>query len=117
MADVATDYTVLIGLDERSEATLASIVERLAAIEGASAGETEIGEAMGMSSRQLAISIAVSFATSIAANFATKAIEDALADLVADGTIVIEEVVPELPTENPRMPRVALPPEDEPLSD
>ncbi|MEM9761026.1 MAG: hypothetical protein AAF968_00710 [Pseudomonadota bacterium] len=105
---------MLIGADGASEDLKAQVQARLSSIEDAVAGDVDVSEAMGMSSRELLLTIVVSFATSVAANFATTAIETALADLTAPGTITVVEILPEPDDPEPTSPEPTGPEPDFP---
>lgn len=81
----------------------AALQAALAAIAGADPGPLTDAEAMGLTLRELALTVTVSWLTSISANFATDAIKAAIAEAELTDKITVEEVMP-IPAPRPAPP-------------
>ena len=74
-----TDVVVVMRLaGDDADASKQAILALLEGVAGADVTDSSVDAALGMTAKELVLTVTISFATSVSANFATKAIEDAL---------------------------------------
>ncbi|MEM0949120.1 MAG: hypothetical protein AAGK37_17105 [Pseudomonadota bacterium] len=95
-----TDVVVVMRLaGDDADASKQDILALLEGVAGADVTDSSVDAALGMTAKELVLTVTISFATSVSANFATKAIEDALQGPLPD-QVTVEEIFCETPSEN-----------------
>lgn len=94
-----TDVVVVMRLaGDNTDALKDDLTALLGDIEDAIVTDSSVDAALGMTAKELVLTVTVSFATSVSANFATKAIENALEGSVPEN-VAVEEIYCEAPSE------------------
>lgn len=93
------DVVVVMRLaGDNTDALKEDMTALLGGVEDANVIDSSVDVALGISAKELVLTVTVSFATSVSANFATKAIENALDGSVPEN-VSVEEIYCEAPSE------------------
>ena len=99
-----TDVVIVMRLTGNdTDALKENMTTLLNGVENAAVTDSSIDAALGMTAKELLLTVTVSFATSVSANFATKAIENALEGSVPE-TVTVEEIHCEAPSRSGAAP-------------
>lgn len=99
-----TDVVVVMRLTgSDTEALKENMAALLGGVENADVTDSSIDAALGITAKELVLTVTVSFATSVSANFATTAIENALEGSVPE-TVTVEEIHCEAPSGSDAVP-------------
>lgn len=101
---MTTDVVVVMRLaGDNTDALKEDITALLGGVEDANVIDSSVDAALGISAKELVLTVTVSFATSVSANFATKAIENALDGSVPEN-VTVEEIYCEAPSGGEAVP-------------
>lgn len=88
-----TEVVVVLRLEGDDPAALKDrMTEVLRGVEGAEVKGAELDAALGMTMKEVLLTVTLGFATSVSANYATRAIDDALANSRSD-QVTVEEIL------------------------